>query len=274
MTCQQYTLPGFPEVTLTHIAVNPTEELVLAPRTAVLVVPGGGYSFTSDREADPIAASFVAAGYAAFILRYTVREGATGDKPLLEGFEAIRFIREHAAELNVDPERIFACGFSAGGHLAASLGTLYARPSVRAHFGENVDPLSLLPNGLILAYPVITSGDKAHKGSFRMLCGSPEATDGEMAQYSLENFVTPATPPTFLWHTAADKTVPVENSLCFAEALSACHVPFELHVFPRGQHGLSRADELTAKGKEGLIVPYVARWMSLAIEFINNFGKW
>ncbi|MEI6875832.1 MAG: alpha/beta hydrolase, partial [Spirochaetota bacterium] len=154
--------------------------------------------------------------------------------PLLAAARAISAIRERAATWNIDPERVAVLGFSAGAHLAASLGTMWGDASLLDLMGEA--PGLLRPDALVLCYPVISGGVHRHEGSFLNL------TDGDtalMEALSLEKRVSPETPPTFIWATSEDQTVPVENSILFAAALAVAKVPFELHVFERGGHGLS-----------------------------------
>jgi len=234
-------------------------------RGAVLVCPGGGYRYTSPREAEPIALQFNAAGFHAFVLYYSVFP-RKHPQPLLDVSRAMCIIRENAEKWNIDPEKIAVCGFSAGGHLAASLGVywgkeyLYEVPGITKGMNK--------PNALILCYPVITSGLKAHRGSFDSLLGE-NAADESLHEMSLEHHVNENTPPTFLWHTFNDKAVPVENSLLFAQALCDKGIPFELHVYPDGPHGLSLATSETSNGNAGMENPHVATWIKLCIEWLE-----
>ncbi len=151
---------------------------------------------------------------------------------------------------------MIVCGFSAGGHLSASLGVFWDREFVWEALGLTGEKVR--PDGLILAYPVISSGEFAHRGSFEHLTGRSGETKGEEL-LSLERQAGPQTPPVFMWHTAADGTVPVENSLLFAMALRKAGVSLELHIFPEGRHGLALASEETAKdmddGRGTYVVP-------------------
>ncbi len=239
-------------------------------RGAVLICPGGGYRFCSAREGEPIALRFIAAGYHAFVLEYTTKAHHPDMKhpqPLLDAARAMTVIRQHAAQWNVDENKIAVCGFSAGGHLAASLATLGERDYLKNAAGiENH-----IPNALILAYPVISSGEFTHKGSFDNLLGV-NASQDERDSISLEKQVSDITPPTFLWHTFSDTVVPVENSLIFARALKRNNIPFELHIYPDGGHGLSLADEATTTDPNG-IMPHVQTWMALCIQWINKIFK-
>ena len=270
MIVKQIPLPPYEEASLTAICISNTEELKQTPRRAVIVCPGGGYYFRSDREAEPIAMQFLAAGFATFILNYTIKEKAANYAPLCQAALAIKHVREHAAEYNVDPDHVFTCGFSAGGHLAAWAGVCWDHPAVKAVLGNAPEGISR-PNGMILSYPVLTAGEFAHKGSIHRLCGKENPTTEEENLFSLELHVNKTTPPAFLWHTFSDGAVPVENSLLMAGALRRAGVPFELHIFPEGQHGLSLSNEQTASGRgEALIVPHVQCWMDLAIRWVRD----
>lgn len=226
-------------------------------RPAVVVCPGGGYEFTSDREAEPIALAFNARGYHAFVLRYNVAP-ARYPQALLELAMSVALVRSRAEEWNVESERILVCGFSAGGHLAASLATLWNDSMVTNLLGFCNGEHR--PDGAILSYPVITSGEYAHRGSFEALTGGDTALQEWL---SLEQRVTPNTPPCFLWHTADDAAVPVENTLLFAAALRKQRIPMEVHVYSSGVHGLSLASELTGNSME-LIRPEIQPWVDMA----------
>jgi acetyl esterase/lipase len=232
-------------------------------RPAILICPGGGYGFTSPREAEPIAMQFNAAGFHAFVLYYSVAPNRH-PQPLLDLSRAMCIIRESSDEWNVYTEKIAVCGFSAGGHLAASLGVCWDKPYLKAPgitMGMNY------PNALILSYPVITSGEFAHRGSFNNLLGTDSGSES-LYEMSLEQQVSSKTPPTFLWHTFADKSVPVENTLLFAQALRKCDIPFEMHIYPEGSHGLSLANEETATDTTG-VHPHVTTWIKLCIEWLQ-----
>ncbi len=258
------TLPPYEEATLTAICVSNTAELKQTPRKAVIVCPGGGYHFLSDREAEPIATQFLAAGFATFILRYTVAPKAADYAPLCQVALAVRYVREHAADFNVNPDYIFTCGFSAGGHLAASAGVLWEHPRVQALMSD-ATPDICRPTGMILSYPVITGGEYGHFGSFQNLCGKKEPSKEELDALSLEKHVSAATPPAFIWHTFPDTCVPVQNALMFAEAMTAAGVPFELHIFPTGAHGLSLCNEQVNSNN-----PHNEVWMPLAIRWAKD----
>lgn len=274
----------YPGATLTTYVADDPPELKMPPRKAIIVCPGGGYHFLSEREAEPFAKVFIGAGLNAFLLRYTVgmkgsgspeNPGAAEYAPLIEAALAIRHVREHAEEYNIDPEQIFIIGFSAGGHLAASTGILWKEDAVQRALGASADAPTEIgkPNGMILSYPVITSGPHAHKGSFHHLCNTKTPTEEELLRFSLEKHVDETSAPFFLWHTFTDNIVPIQNALLLAEAYTAKGLPFELHVYPQGNHGLALANEETVAKNLAALVPHVQSWIDLAIRWIKDFGK-
>lgn len=225
-------------------------------RPCVLVIPGGGYRFVSPAEGEIVAKWFYDKGYQTFVGTYTVN--TLGHEPLKlqplnDISRMVRVIRVRAEELCVDPDRIVLCGFSAGAHLCGSL---------CVHWQDIEDEqydISNKPNGAILSYPVITSGEYAHRDSFIALLGA-DATQEELEYMSLEKQVTEKTPPIFLWQTATDEMVPVENSYLMAAALKRAGVTLAHHVFPKGKHGLSLANEDWAAHRYG--EPYTREQMA------------
>lgn len=251
----------------TYIPDNSEEIDIGRKRPSVVICPGGGYGFTSDREAEPVALRFMAEGYNVFVLRYSVAPYRFPVQ-LLELSAAVAYIRRKSEEFHADVENIIVCGFSAGGHLAGSLGVLWQESfiaeTLHLEEGEN------RPNKLILSYPVITGGVFAHKGSFDNLLGE-EASEEDREKLSLEKLVGPLTPPTFIWHTYEDLAVPVQNSLLFAEALKQQDMSFELHIYAKGGHGLSLCDQSTAApNRSDLINPQTGTWFKLALEWLKN----
>lgn len=225
-----------------------------ATRPLVLVVPGGGYEHVSQRESDPVALRFLAAGYHAAVLRYSVEDGARDYRPLSELSESLALLRARAEEWGIRPHQIAVCGFSAGGHLALSSAVLDL-PGCPANQQR--------PDALILSYPVVTAGPYAHRGSFVRLSGT-EDLEAHRA-FGLEDKITPAVPPVFVWHTMEDATVPVENTLMLVSALHRAGVPCEAHLFPRGKHGLS-----VCTAEVGNEMPHPGRWFELAAEWLGE----
>ena len=249
------------DVQLTLYLQEPTKALAIQERPLILVCPGGAYAFTSDREAEPIALAFLAMGYHAAVLRYSVAP-VRYPVALQELAKSMAYIRTNAAEWHIRPDRIFVLGCSAGGHLVANLGVQWNDADVMAPAGIDRDHLEIVrPDGLILCYPVITSGRFAHAGSFENLLGERRESMADML--SLEKRVTPSVPPVFLWHTFTDQSVPVENSLLMAAALRRAGVSTELHVYAHGVHGLALANALTENAEHGESEESCSTWVEL-----------
>lgn len=244
------------------IEMRPNEK-----RPVILMCPGGGYEMTSDREAEPMAMQFLAMGYHVAILRYSVCP-VRYPAALLQVAESVLYLKEHADEYHIDPEKIVVQGCSAGGHLAANYGIAWNSPFLTKLMGMENDPERLRVAGLLLCYPVITSGEKAHEESFRNLLG--EQYEEKKEELSLENQVTQDTPPTFLWHTATDDTVPVENSLYFFQSCLQQGVSAELHIYPVGGHGLSLANEETCRANGIGVQKECQSWIGLAQTWLEE----
>jgi acetyl esterase/lipase len=209
--------------------------------TAVIVAPGGGYvRLSTDREGVQYANWLSTLGVTSFVLKYRMAEFGH-PAPLQDVLRAVRLVRSRAAEFKVNPDRIGVMGSSAGGHLAASAGTLFDHPAGRT--GAPLDAISARPDFLILMYPVITMEDPfVHAGSRHALLGAKPAPD-LVQLLSVEKQVTASTPPTLLIHTQEDQTVPVENSILFFQALTRAKVPAEMYLFEHGTHGMGMKAE-------------------------------
>ncbi len=250
-----------------YIPENSEEININKKRETIIICPGGGYEFTSDREAEPIALKFVAQGFNAVVIRYSIAP-VRYPTALLELAETVRYVREKEKEWNVDTEKVIVCGFSAGGHLAGSLGVLWNNEIIEKYL--DIKNEEVKPNAMILCYPVISSGEFAHKGSFDSLLGEKEA-EISRENLSLEKLVSIETPKTFLWHTFDDGTVPVQNSLLFSNALASNKVQFELNIYPSGVHGLGLCEEITAmNGRSEHINSHIASWFNLACQWIKT----
>ena len=226
---------------------------------AVIVCPGGGYARRAPHEGEPVARWLNSAGISAFVLHYRVAPDRH-PAPLSDAKRAMRLVRSRAAEWGFRPDRIGILGFSAGGHLAASLSTHWDR-GVEGD-PDPVERTSCRPDATVLCYAVISlTAGHTHLGSRNNLLG-PEPPAELALSLSCETQVNAETPPAFLWHTADDATVPVQNSIDYALALSRHGVPFALHVFPRGRHGLGLAQE----------VPDVSKWTELCAEWLHGLG--
>lgn len=248
----------------TYILDNSPEIDPNRVRPIVVLCPGGGYEMTSDREAEAIAMQFLAAGCHAAVLRYSVAP-ARYPEALLQLAQTVRLIRENAEAWHIDTDRIVVQGSSAGGHLAASLAVFWDKPFVAEQIGTTQEWIR--PNGLMLSYPVITSGEYAHDGSFEQLLG--DAVYSELREkLSLEKQVSENTPATFLWHTATDDAVPVENSILFFTALHKYNIPVEMHIYAEGNHGLGLANEETSNVEGDGIKKECQSWIRLAQQWL------
>lgn len=233
-------------------------------RPGIIVFPGGGYEFCCDREGEPIALHYLAQGYNAFVVNYTCN--AHFPAPLIDAANALYEIRMRAEEFGVDRNKLAVLGCSAGGHLAGCLATMWSDEQITNAIG--CEPNDLRPNAVVLCYPVISGVTAPHESSFRVLLGE-NASHSELSRLSLENRVTPQTPPVFIWATANDDCVPAHNSLVMAKACISNKVPVELHMYDEGPHGLATCDKATG-WNEMFYIDNCRRWIGLSIEFLNK----
>ena len=218
-------------------------------RPAIIICPGGGYSRLSKREQDPVSFAFFAAGYNVFVLHYSVGEEIRSSWPEKELAIAVSTLREDCDRLCI--KSIAVLGFSAGGHACASLACHWKKYGDRSR-----------PDAAVLCYPVITTGEYAH----RMSADYVSMKNPDLLSYfDLPSQVSEDTVPCLIWHTAEDRSVPVENSLLLASALSNAKVPFELHVYQEGEHGLSMGTNETGRYNK-----HVQSWFALALEWLSE----
>lgn len=225
---------------------------------AMVLCPGGGYMAISQREGEPIALKLMAMDFYVFVLKYSIVPHAFPAQ-IREAAAAFDIIHRHAEEWNVDEERIGIMGFSAGAHLAAHYSTAYECSEVAEVF-----PDAHAPFATVLGYPVITP-DTAHTGTFKNLLGAGRELK-ESSAMDAAKLVSDKTPRAFIWHTASDPVVPVANSLIYAAALAENHIPFELHVYPDGYHGLATSDAMTCD-RDPREEVYASAWLPA-------FQKW
>lgn len=226
----------------------------------VVIFPGGGYAMRAEHEGKGYAEFFQRQGISTFVVDYRV---APHHFPieLLDARRAVRWVRAHAAEYGVNPEKVAVMGSSAGGHLAAMVST-YTAP-IEGEHEDAIDLMPYLPDAQILCYPVILSPESgnAHEGSYENLLGeNPPVTPADVCPaYNVTN----STPPAFIWHTANDQCVNVINSYDYAKALRKCDIPTEMHIFPDGHHGLGLCNDYA----------HVAQWVPLLLNWFR-FNGW
>lgn len=284
-----------PQVTLTTYVLTDSKDLLNGKkRPAMLICPGGAYLHCTDRESEPVALRFAAMGYHAFVLRYNVYSEATdsfedifgGKKlevrprtvypaPIHDIAKAMTYINDHSGEWVVDTEKIGLCGFSAGGHNVLNFSVKYDKPIITDVF----DAEKVKPALVIAGYPIsdyvfmnqyLHEKDPGGLGVFKIsnlsLFGEELPNEDKLTDMSPSCQVTSSTPPMFLWGTAGDKTVPIQHSTMMATALAAKGIPFELHIYEEGDHGLALATQATSQSREEL--------NEIASDWINAAEIW
>ncbi|MBQ3116508.1 MAG: alpha/beta hydrolase [Clostridia bacterium] len=230
-------------------------------RPAMLVIAGGGYSAVSLREKEPIALSYAVQGLTTFTLTYSCKP-LHFPTQLLEASMAMIYIREHAEEFMIDPQKICAVGFSAGGHLTGMLATLFDCKEVKETFGERAKLIK--PNEVIFSYAVVSNEYFAHQGSITNISGGCKRLANRL---SIEKHIKKNSPPAFIWGTLNDGVVPSENSFALARAYKEKGIPFEFHIFENGSHGLSVATKETRFVNEP-----VQAWIGLSVTWLKQRG--
>jgi acetyl esterase/lipase len=224
---------------------------------AVLVFPGGAYRHRAEHEGEVVAKEFNSKGFHSFVVHYSVYPKQY-PAPFLDAIAAMMHVKNHAEQYGIKKNAIAVCGFSAGGHLAASLGIFSG--DIKAGISPKMMS-DACPNAMILCYPVISFAEYTNEGSVQNLLGENPSPDLRQ-KFSWQKQVHSKTPPTFLWHTSDDAAVPVENSLMLADSLKKHSIPFELHVFPKGTHGLGLAKKFLR----------ISQWANLASDWLKEIS--
>ena len=230
-------------------------------RASMVICPGGGYWIVSERESEPIALKFLDMGLNVFVLNYSTAPHRYPSQ-LIEVAALFDYINKNADEFHCNTDKIGIIGFSAGGHLAAHYSNLWDDELLKNRFGTTYKPAAS-----ILCYPVIST-ENPNRGSFENLLGHFPETEDEINRFSCEKLVGKQTPPTFLFHTFADDTVPVQNSIYYANALADNGIPFEVHIYPYGWHGLSTSDSLTLDSDNDKL-GYISDWVIRVKRWLN-----
>ncbi len=236
-------------------------------RKAILVIPGGGYSqVCAEREGEPIAHAFMPYGYNAFVLHYYVGMEKPFPIQLIQVARAIKHIKDHAKEYDIDPEQLFVVGFSAGGHLAASAGVLWKLPEIRGavEMPEGYNK----PTGVMLIYPVISA--ELHTFSFQYLLCDKKPSEESLRNVSVEKYVDADSAPAFIMHTSNDQVVDVRNSLALASAYRAADRQFEMHIYPDAPHGVALGNRVTECGTSKWNNSAIAEWVRMAAVWAEN----
>ena len=255
------------EAVLTAYIPALDDEILFRKRKSILILPGGGYEYCSKREGEPIAQYFLSKGFNAYVLEYsTTRSGGNHRFPiqLLEAMASLYLIKQNAPEEFGDTEAVSVIGFSAGGHLAGSLAFLGNTTEYKKLLGvpEESD-LSL--RSLVLGYPVITTQGPTHLGSFANL----ESKDYPRSELCLERYVTKDAPPMFVFATSDDHAVPINNTLTICQKYTELKKTFELHIYEKGPHGFSLANEIVYEDVcAQSIEKNIPHWIDLALDFI------
>lgn len=235
-------------------------------RRAILILPGGAYSsIASEREGEPIALAFMPYGYNAFVLHYSVNKEPFPIQ-LIQASKAVKHIRDNAKEYNIDAEKVFVVGFSAGGHLAATLGTMWDKKEIydyiEMEYGYNK------PTGMMLIYPVISS--KYHMGSFKNLLMEEQPSSEMLEMVNIENHINKNSSPAYIIHTSNDTAVNVKNSLVLADKMATLGIQFELHIYPDAPHGVALGNDITKCGVEKWSNQAIAKWIENAVEWAKS----
>ena len=253
-----------------YLDVYAADKIEGCERKGILIIPGGGYcEVCADREGEPIAQAFIPCGFNAFVLHYSVAGEKTFPAQLIQASRAMKHIKDNAEEYGIDKDEVFAVGFSAGGHLCASLGVMWNKKEIYDEidmpYGYNK------PKGVMLMYPVISGvSEFAHMGSFQNLFADESPTAEQLKAASIEVNVTDNAVPAYIVHSTNDPIVPVENSLLLAMEYSKRKIPYELHIYPNGAHGFCLGNKITWCGYEEAVGDNISDWLPNAVKWTNR----
>lgn len=244
-------------------------------RPAILVMPGGAYSFLSDTEGEPVALTFLNEGYNTFVLRYSVGEACTYPEILEEVSLAIWEVRSHAEEWHINPDAIVLMGFSAGACLAAMSATQWNTPGLAERLGVPFEGIK--PNAAVIAYAPWDNTNTIQKDPKYYNPDCAKIAKDCTPELDFINYTGPHMPPLFIWHNRYDKFVPAINPVMIAAKMVELDLPFELHLFQGGEHGMSVCNRLSSYSEEARELsnrnPNVAMWVPMCTNWINGLFR-
>lgn len=244
---------------------RPVDDWQIEKRPAVLIFPGGGYAMLSDREAEPVAIAFMRAGFNAFVLYYSIGDHSEYPAPLEDAAKAVWHIRSHAEEWSIDPEAIAVMGFSAGAHLAGLIGTQWKTEGLEDRLG--IPAGGAKPNAVVISYGMFTTEGTEDVGD----CAFGKFVADRSPEFEYYKYVDGDTPPMFIWHTLNDPLCPSKNVFLLVNELIDKKVPYELHIFSEGTHGMSLCDDLTDyRAPEAVRPQSTGMWTELCILWLKN----
>jgi len=269
MICSDIKLGNGETEAVLHTYISSEKNESAPKRQAVVVFPGGAYGGLAWHEGEPVAKKFLAEGLNAFVLDYTLKEKALFPRPLLDASLAVAHVRSHAEEYNIDPDKIFVLGFSAGGHLAASLGTLWHKDI--AKFSDDMPYGINKPNGMLLCYPALMPYDGHLEGMFARIWGSINPSEEYLDEYDVIRNVGENTPEAYIWHTSDDECVPVQCSLILADKMISNKILVRMHIYQHGRHGLGLGNN-EGSGGEGDFKD-ISGWIDEAVHWIKHIDE-
>lgn len=252
---------------VTYYGLQENDQLVVKKRPLIVILPGGSFNHLALREGEPVALAYASRGFNAAVVSYnlTIDPGKIYPDAALSGLKTIEFFRENSERLNIDPEKIVTIGFSAGGHVVSAMNVMATSDKWQKEF--KLDAAKVKPNATILGYPLIN----IEKIGFPLAPEDREKMPAEPELLDSALGVTPDTPATFIFQTADDPTVLIDNSLEYLMALRKNNVPFEAHLFDRGGHGYSLGrPEIVVEGRQWQLNPHVAHWFNLSFEWLEH----
>lgn len=265
MLCQTINFTSDGRVNMrTYIHAEQEEE----KRSAIIVLPGGAYGFVSDDEGEPVALTFYEKGFNTFVLSYSVGDDSVYPNPLDDVSRAVWEVRKNADEWGIDPDAIVLMGFSAGSGVAAMSATQWNTPGLAERLGIPEDGIK--PNAAVMGYGAASNSELLDTPGVYVPDILGMISRNRTPELDVVNYVGPHTPPLFIWHNRYDRFVPAINPILMAEAMQRHDLPYELHIFQEGQHGMSVGNNAPGKSLDDSPNPSVDMWVPLCENWINS----